>query len=157
MLPTSSVTGNVYFNCIWSLSLLQEYFAPCEYATPVLAMHQMSEGGIAGLTEYEKRHQIASFEHLLGQILCHSKDANTQGAPVFKLISFARKFVIDHKISSLTWSTVYRHVCGFYITDTCNKLGLKSCLMSLSVSNFSSLCNALALDMVRHLVNLQSS
>lgn len=49
------------------------YYAPCEYATPVLSMFDMEREGLAGLSLHEKEHQILQFKTMLDQILSHSK------------------------------------------------------------------------------------
>lgn len=68
--------------------LLQEYFAPCEYATPVLTMYEMSLEGKAGLTIGDKVHQIERFRHLLDTILCHGMIQHPDEEYAFKLIPY---------------------------------------------------------------------
>lgn len=66
----------------------QEYYAPVEYATPILSMYEMCLEGISGLPDEEKRHQIRNFKDMLNQVLSHSKVATEGTRFSFKIVYY---------------------------------------------------------------------
>ncbi|XP_067948818.1 stimulator of interferon genes protein-like [Watersipora subatra] len=86
----AGVHKRIYKNTVHKIvsSAGEEYYAPCEYATPVLSIYDMCEESIAGLSEEDKLHQIQRFRYLLDRILSHGIVHDVREGYAFKIVFF---------------------------------------------------------------------